>query len=426
MKRKKRKLRTVHSLRKYGKGVFGMFLVLFIISGIYMYGGVVSSRSPVQPAKVEPAFRVGDTEISYFQLEQKKAQKMDEWRRMLPFSKMGPDNRLSIHVATADELIYEEILLQEARKNRITPTSEEIKNRIETDKTRFTGKPPEEKEPSLKTVGERILKGDERERAFRTAITYLYGSYANYLAQVKKEIMREKMDARITDQAKGKVNQEVEEKAQKALEKIKSGVPFAEVVQEFSEDPPSIKEKGGVFSNMSRNSLPEVVAQDLFHAPLNEPRLGKYPEQNYAMIYEVLERTTADSPEFSREKEKIREGIRNRKKQAGVENPEVSDEEVQQQFEKVTYRRIYFVMNMWEVRRQLMEELKSKYTVEHLDPWYRFQSLYKTGKIEDADAVLKQVLGKYPDALDAHYFSCVLGERLYNKTIRKTGVSTEG
>ncbi|MHA2610296.1 MAG: peptidylprolyl isomerase [bacterium JZ-2024 1] len=427
MKRKKNKLRTVHSLRKYGKGVFGMFLVLFIISGIYMYGGVFSSRVAVQPTKVEPAFRVGDSEISYFQLEQKAREKLEQLRSMLPFSKIGPDNRLSARIAAADELIYELILLQEARKNRMNPTREEITNRIETDKTRFTGKPSEEKEPSLKTLGEKIVKGDERERAFRRTVAYLYGSYANYLEQVKKEIIREKMDARLTDRAKEKVNQEAEQKAEKAMEKIKAGVPFEEVVKEFSEDPPSIKEKGGVFQEVSRNSLPEAVAQDLFSAPLHEPRLGKYFEQNYAAIYEVLwRRTASDSPQFSQAKERIRENIRERKKQAGVENPEVSDEEVQKEFEKVTYRRIYFAMNVWEVKRQLMDELKSKYTIEHLDPWYRFQSLYKTGKMEDADEVLKEVRTKYPDHLDVLYFSCVVGERLYNRSIRKTQGSTEG
>ncbi len=419
MQRKKRRLRTVEALRKYGRGVFGIFLVLFIISGIYMYGGFVTTQTSVTQNGVKPAAKVGDAEISYAQLQSRTQFNLERLRSMFLFSKLPPERRISTRIASLNELIEEEVLIQEAKKNRLNPTNAEIQNRIQTDMSAVMGPPPEKaKEISLKTLGQRILKGDERGREFRRRMRSVYGSYAAYLQSAKQELLRDKMDARIIDRAKEKARADVEQKANQALEKLKSGTPFEEVVKEFSEDPQTIKDQGGKMQAQTRDMLSESEAKELFTIPLNEPRLLKFPEEGYAAVVEVLQRNIADSPEFLAQKEKIRQSILEEKKRAGIENPDVTEEEITHRFETVHYRRIYFRLDWWSEKRKMMEELKASYSVEILDPWYRFDSLYNTWKLKEALEVWKEVKELYPESLDVEYFSCMLAERIYNRGVR--------
>jgi len=427
MAKRKKRLRTVEFIRRYGRTFMLVFSVMFLITVFYGLGSYTSGGRSTAPEERDKVIQIGkaysmDT-LTFKRLYQDRISRL---KQMLPFTKMSPAQKLAVRKGVIDDAVDTYILSTEAKKRGIKIDRKEMEEAIRQDKLAQTLPVSSEgKEESITLVSliKSWFKKDESEEFFMTWVRAEYGSYPKYLESRRSIILSDKMRARLLEEIRSKQLEEAKKKAEGVMQKLQKGEDFATLAKENSEDWSS-KGNGGDMGWKKRSALPPEVAEFAFSSPLGTRKLIQSGREGYHIV-EILGRKEAKGLQFEKEKERIRQELLTRKQQSAqargdTSPPQVTDLEVQQEYEEVHLRQILFRVSPEMELEKKVQELRTQYPVRIYDDYYLYTQMMSQNRLNDVVSTLKSMAEKYPDTPDVYFFLGDAYEKLYLQSPDRT------
>lgn len=428
MAKRKKGLRTVEFIRRYGRTFMLVFSVMFLITVFYGLGSYSLGGRGAVPEEKDKVIQIGkaysmDT-LTFRRLYQDR---MYRWRQVLPFAKVSPVQKLAVRKGVIDDAVDTYILSTEAKKKGIKVDRKEMEEVIRQDKSAqtlpvsTTGK--EEEKITLVSLIKRWFKKDESQELFMTWVRAEYGSYPKYLESREALILSDKMQARLLEEIRTQQLQEAKKKAEEILEKLQKGEDFATLAKENSDDFSS-KNNGGDMGWKKRNALPPEVAEFAFSSPVGTRKLIQSGREGYHIV-EILGRKEAKGPDFEKQRLKMKQEILTRKQQSArargdTSPPEVSDLEIQQEYEEVHLRQILFRVSPEMKLEEKVQELRTQYPVRIYDDYYLYNQMMSQNRLNDAIRTLQTLAEKRPDSPDVYFFLGDAYEKLYMQSSDRT------
>lgn len=279
--------------------------------------------------------------ISKSEFDQRKGtvQRYYETNYGINFSdESGADLLKNIQEIVLDQLVTEHILMQEARKNKIEATKEEVQARIDQDKLAVGG------EQAYLEILKNQIKMSEKE----------------YQAEVEKQIIVEKLYQQIvagqtvTDEEIQKYYQEnqsqylvpmqirarhilvaTEEEAKTILNELKAGADFAQLALDKSIDPSAKQNQGDLgFFAEDASFVPEFkdAAFKLKVGEISAPIKTEYgyhiikveeQKESHQQSFEEVKASIAEELRASRESEKFEQYVEELRQQAKIDKEEL-------------------------------------------------------------------------------------------------------
>lgn len=360
----------------------------------------------------EPIAKVGDVEITRGDFE-------PMWRKVggkpNPAEEQGiyipPPEEYYIHRSQIlDGLIMQSIIEQEAAKKGITVQQKEIDKEVDKIKEDILG--GDEAAKGKRSIFQRIGDALTSAKSDKTFEARLQNRMGMTPAQLEKEIqqwlLQQKFSSDFSEEVKTELDNEAKEKADSIKTKLDDGEDFEALVEEYSDDRATI-ETGGLVEDIKRISdQPREIIDMAFEMAVGEisPPFKISEKMDFGqgepfifesyVIIELLDKRTATDEDIETELEELRELIRGEKWEKEKEtNPDVlledidvNDEEISEEYDKVSYRSIKIDSNNVSLQNQRAQDkitaMREAYETTMLDPQLATWTMMRDGDFETA------------------------------------------
>jgi len=339
---------------------------------------------------------VGGNEITRGDLESKWGRESDQPNRAQEEGIYVPPPEESYirRWQVLDGMMMQSLIEQEAGKMGLAVEQKEIDEQVAQVKEQFLGlnQPAKEKRSLFQRIGDSL----NRAKSAKAYESILWDRMQLTPEQLENEIKQYVLQSRFLEAFQEEVQTELDdegkEKADMVRGKLDEGADFATLVEEYSDDR-APKEDGGLVEDVNRTSdqSPEIIDMAFSMAVGEISPPFKVTEKmdfgqgqpyifEYYVIIELLEKRTASDEDIDAELDDIREIIREEKWETEkVDNPDilledidVSDEEIAEEYDKVSYRMIKIESSNISLQSERAEEkiaaLRDEYEMKVIDP----------------------------------------------------------
>lgn len=383
-------MRFMEWIRQKGGTCMAVFLIMFVItlfagltiSGVSMRGCRFQPQQPESAqtgrAMLSQVESLANVVLTVNSRSVESRQFYERVSRMLDdFRGRGDDPAMQLYAYgyAAQSLIAEEVTFEKAEELDVRVTDEdmaearnEVINQMLASETDTTGN-------VIGDIARQIGTRRERKAAF-----YDYLEISGLTEQQWNETARRELLIRNTREAWQELIDE--EKALEAAEtkalidqRLADGESFAELAEEYSEDPSATSDP----IPMGRNLVLEQQEEALFNTPVGE--LTEWIEIPAGWCrFEVTEVKLAEGEEFEAEREQIIENLK-----GDNEDYEPTDEEIKQQYERVSARQIMLKTTVPGAVEEKLQELIDDAQVRINEPYVlAFQALNEN-KLQPVD-----------------------------------------
>lgn len=294
----------LYRMRKNMKVIVIVICVAFVATLLYSGFGIPKGP-PGPPATVAKVNKKQITREEFNNLMVRMMQQQEQQG-----GRMTAEQRLQAENQALDMLIDYNLVVQEAKRQKVKIKKEEIDKQIKEISDQF---------PDKKTFKEQLTQMGLSERKLRGLIEEekLYEKYGEQVRKVKvtdKDVAAafEKVNARhILIQAEKGKEKEAEKKAKEVLAKVKAGGDFAALAREHSDDPGS-KENGGELGFFGQGQMVPEFEKAAFALKKNEVSDLVKTDYGYHII-QALDRTEAKGKEFEEQKKDLEAQVKERK-----------------------------------------------------------------------------------------------------------------
>lgn len=398
----------ISKIRKKTHYIIWGFAIIFFVSIFYLYGMDVFGGGSKQLGRDRQKSRVPDVMLKidgkevkmneffykYLQLKQRYEAMSGESFNTYPM-------QMFLRSQTADMIINQQIMLDEARKRNIRVSSGELNQRIDQIQQSYLG--PDENAGDAGIIGKTkdFFSTQERRKQFKDIIARQGITYDFFRNQVRNDLLQEKVSAEIGEEMLVEEKKKALEKAKNVLNKLEAGEPFENVAREFSDDE-STKENGGRLGWTSRGTLTPAYEQAAF--ALNRGQISQPVETEFGYhIIQLIDKKEAVGPEFEAERPAIIDSIQERK---GDETYNPTPQEIKNEYEEVNTRHILI---RYRDRQQLAgewvqrERQKDTRKIEIINPElkaYRYLNQPMLQQQASADVDYDRAMDLYQEAKD--------------------------
>lgn len=275
-------------------------------------------------------------------------------------AQVSAEQRLQGENNVLDALIEYNLIVQEAKRQKIKVSKDEVNKQFNEISKQF---------PDKKTFREQLTRMGLSERKLRALIEEekLYTKFGEQVRKVKvtaKDIADAFVQVHArhilikTEEGKEKA---AEKKAKEVLAKVKAGGDFAQLAKQYSDDPGS-KENGGDLGFFGQGQMVPAFEKAAFALKKNEVSDLVKSDYGYHII-QVLDRKEAKGEEFEKQKKDLEKQVKEKKGQ--------------------------------DAYKQMLDDLKAKAKIEINDLGLAAYRLWQAGK-------LKEAIAKYEEAIEAY------------------------
>lgn len=428
MAKRRRRKGSVEFIREYGGTFMWIVIAIFAVSVFYGYGSTLTSsgRSSQDQASVL-AFQVDNLKVEQEVLNHEYQTRLSYDRQTMPFTKISPFQKLDVRKRVLDEMVNNYILSEEAEKNGIRATRDDIQKEIELEKERLgfnQAKEDQKKDPkkdaSLADWFKHLSEGDPQQKAFKQYVVTTYGSFDKMAENKRQVFLASHYQSRLLDDAKDQLTKGADKKADDVLARLNQGEKFDDLAAQLSEDP-SAKTNKGDLGSFGRGRMVREFEEEAFSMKPGDIR--KVSSQYGVHIIQVLEHKVPTGPDFEKQEPAIRQRLLDQQKKRNEANgittpPEVTDDMIKRDYEQVHARHILFRVDPQQVLQQKIAAMRQKHNVRIYDDLYNFDELENSGdslrasrQIPQANEtydrainVLLKALEKRPDSPELNFF----------------------
>lgn len=327
-------------LRKRIPIIVWAFTGVFFFSLFYFFGGsfvedFVNRGGPVVPK--------GKTKISKF-VAVVDGHRIDRtllnesYIRILEMGDFQNANRnyfmrMYIKSQALDRLIQQEILIQEAKKRKVSVTSGEVNKSIRSYRDFLVGTPEKLDNPSIQARVKFFFKDKDKNEEIRGALANRGTTWKTFKKMMAREALERKVFKVISDEAKAKEETQAKKRADDVLAKVKAGEAFYIIAAQFSEDEGS-KATGGDRGWFTRGTYEKEFEDAAFGMNPGQTSELVKSDSGYHIIY-LEGKKIASGPDYEAERPGL---ITMLTEKSGGKIP--SEAEVKTAFEQVKARHI--------------------------------------------------------------------------------------
>ncbi len=355
---------------------------------------------------------VGGKEITRGELESKWAREEDQDNReeeegiYIP----PPEESYIRRWQVLDGMMMQSLIEQEAAKKGLAVEQKEIDEQVAQVKEQFLqlNQPVKEKRSIFQRLGDSLNRAKSKKAYESTLWDRMRLTPEQLENEIKQYLLQSRFLEAFQEEVKTELDDEGKEKADLVRGKLDEGEDFDALVEEYSDDR-APKEDGGLVENVNRTSgqSPEIIdmAFSMAVGEISPPfkvtdEMDFGQEQpyifEYYVIIELIEKRTASDEDIDTELDEIREIIREEKWEAEkVDNPDilledidVSDEEIAEEYDKVSYRMIKIESSNVSLQSERAEEkitgLRDEYEMKVIDPQLTTWAKVRDGEFEAA------------------------------------------
>ncbi len=420
----------ITKIRKKTHYIIWGFVILFFVSIFYLYGmdvfgggskniGKKRTRSNVPNVVLTiDGKEVKSNEFFYkfLQLKQRYESMSGKVFSTYPM-------QMFLKSQTADMIINQQIMLDEAKKRHISVGSTEMNKRIQLIQQSYLGPAPVPGDAGIIARTKNYFNEQERRKQFKDIISRQGITYDFFKQQVRTDLLQEKVSNEIGESLLADEKKAALEKAKGVIEKLKTGEPFENVAKEFSDDE-STKDNGGQLGWTRRGTLTPAFEKAAF--ALKRGEISQPVETEFGFhIIQLIDKKEASGPEFDAEEPKIIDKIQERK---GDETYNPTPEEIKNEYEQINTRHIlirYKDKNTLASEWLQRERKKGAHKIEIVNPElkaYRYLNKAMLDKSASPDIDYDKAMKLYQDAIavdeDNQYLYYEMG-KIYEMKNRK-------
>lgn len=340
------------------KGILIVVIAAFVVSLLWVGGSnlLSGSRSSTNVAKVNGKVI---TSAKFQEALQNNLAFYQQYQGTLSRSDVD-----QLKFQTLQQMINQELLLQQVKKERVKVDNKDIDAELKTLKEGFPSEEEYKAQLKASNLTEKKLREMIREKLAIDALQAKKSTYTVTDEDIVRSYEQVKASHILIEPVGTERNFELaKQQAEKVLAEIKGGKTFADMAKKYSKDPGS-KDKGGDLGFFSRDTMVKEFSEAAFSLAVGQISEPVKTDYGYHII-KVTGRKEAKGEEFEKEKENIRTSLQEQK---GTEQ-----------------------LQTW------FEQVRSKARIDIYDPSMRAMQFVASGQLPQAVAQYQEALKDNPN-----------------------------